>query len=158
MLTQAIDPSQLVERFWEQLPALTGLPAPSELAEEISVEACVNWGRWLAGCPFCSGSELVSVADPRFACLTCGHRDTVYEGLWIPVLFPVDFDAIEAALEGRAVPNRNWLPGETLERLAADNAGAARWDAVVAHRAGQLTDEQLEAVYADTADTIAAGS
>lgn len=88
----------------------------------------VNWGRWIADCPRlalgCSNREhygrdantghLGGLTDTSFRCAHCG--------LACRVEWPKDRAAIDALLAARPVPaTRNWLPGEPLESLVAEN-------------------------------------
>jgi hypothetical protein len=82
-----------------------------------TVEARVEHGRWLVDCPVdgCAGAQLASDSDRRFVCVECAAGP--FEVEW-----PLDRDEIEAALNVRPAPNRNWLPGETVADLLAENA------------------------------------
>ncbi len=103
--------------------------------------AYVNHGRWVAECatPGCPGAERkwpgfavkeTTVVDPltgnRFTrlfgisadgwlhCANCGQLSRVQ--------FPSEADQIEEVLSMRPVPEtRNWMPGETLADLTAEN-------------------------------------
>jgi hypothetical protein len=77
-----------------------------------TVVAYVNHGRWVADCP-CGGSELVAVGE-RFDCGSCGGRGTVE--------WPDNMNQVEVALgRRRFTKNQNWLPGETMADLEAQN-------------------------------------
>ena len=79
------------------------------------LDAYVNHGRWVVDCPAagCAGAELASDVRP-FVCASCG------EGPY-QTRFPTERAAIEAALESRPVEAQNWLPGETVADLEAEN-------------------------------------
>lgn len=80
----------------------------------------VNWGRWIVRCPrpHCWNAVALPVDTALAACVGDGGC-----GLEFPVLWPPDPIAIAALLVMRPVPaTRNWLPGETVEDLAAENA------------------------------------
>lgn len=88
--------------------------------------ARAEWGRWIADCPRpgCSNAEHQG-ADPlsghvggltgtTFRCAICV--------LACPALWPADKEAIDALLQLRPAPQtRNWLPGEPLTALVAEN-------------------------------------
>ena len=84
-------------------------------------EACVNayhnHGRWVADCstPYCTEAHLVEPGDV----FTCGNCHTNHGA----VAFPADKYLVDAALSRRIIPEtRNWLPGETVDDLRAENA------------------------------------
>ena len=74
----------------------------------------VNHGRWIVNCStkYCDGARLaVDAAKP---CSNCGCVTAA--------TFPADKQLIDAALARRIVPDtRNWLPGETVNDLVAEN-------------------------------------
>lgn len=77
-------------------------------------------GMWLADCPrpWCTNALAVERGQREFVCVGPHSCAAVGELTW-----PADPDAIEAILMLRPVPvTRNWLPGETLEQLLAENA------------------------------------
>ena len=79
------------------------------------VSAYCNHNRWVAECgtPYCAEAHLVEPGD-RFV---CGNCDRSYD-----VSFPTDRVLIDAALGRRVVPQtRNWVPGETVANLVAEN-------------------------------------
>ncbi len=75
--------------------------------------AYVNGGRWVADCPVCNGGIACWTENPDGACLDCGN---VFK-----IGFPDDIEQVEAALEKRPTPRQNWLPGETIDMLNAEN-------------------------------------
>lgn len=78
--------------------------------------AYVNWGRWVADCPRadCANAEQLVRGAPRFACSFCGYTCSVS--------WPDEAKRIVEALAARPVPStRNWLPGETVAMLEAEN-------------------------------------
>lgn len=83
------------------------------LETEDSVAAYVSDNRWVADCPACHGGIACWPANHRGACLDCGR---IYQ-----IDFPRDRQRIEAALIQRPTRNRNWLPGETVDQLIAEN-------------------------------------
>ncbi len=82
------------------------------------VYAYVNHGRWVVDCPWCSGAEF-AFEEGAFFCESC--RNAGAGGKPIRALFPATRQAIERALDGRPVQNRNWRPGESLQQLRAEN-------------------------------------
>lgn len=90
--------------------------------------ARVNHGIWIALCscgapglpvPGC----LVFLGDPFGWCVRCGNR--AWGGGWRPIVVPPPDERrlIEAVLSARQnIGDRNWLPDETVEMLAAENA------------------------------------
>lgn len=102
------------------------------------VLAFVNTGRILARCE-CGNHEYVCFDEPIFFCMQCGNGNS---GEARPVLFPLDWAEIEAALIARPIfpgpgldevqsvfrsrpvmPGwkRNWTPDISLEELLAEN-------------------------------------
>ena len=80
----------------------------------MTTPAYVNHGRWVADCEACRSALRVSPGD-EFTCLECGHHDA-------DVFWPDDWADIDAVLALRpSILNRNWLPGETLDDLRAEN-------------------------------------
>ena len=83
--------------------------------------AFAEWGMWKAGCPRpgCTNAMALVRDQPMFSCL--GPHSCGFEA---PLIWPADPDAIESILAMRPLPaNQNWLVGETLEDLIAENAG-----------------------------------
>jgi len=84
-----------------------------------------NWGRWVADCPQSgcpnaehygepSGSPRGGLELEWFRCSFCGWTG---RAVW-----PDNLSGIEKVLRLRPVPStRNWLPGETVETLVAEN-------------------------------------
>ena len=102
-------------------------------------QAHINQGRWIVDCS-CNSALLVSMTVRYFLCPDCGNRDN--GGKWYRVMFPVNWQAIEAVLLRRPLRHRglgpdgkvwsqgfnpfeawhrNWSPGETLADLQAEN-------------------------------------
>lgn len=78
-----------------------------------------NWGRWICKCPagMCTNAVQVERRQERFECAGSGSC-----GWTSPIQWPADPDAIEMLLRRRPdAKTRNWLPGETLEDLLAEN-------------------------------------
>lgn len=78
-----------------------------------------NHGRWVLSCPTCNGSQLACPTDPRFICCDCGNIEV--EGRWRQVLWPSNHGEVAALLDRRPIPNRNWLPHESLSDLREQN-------------------------------------
>ncbi len=96
------------------------IESPAGVARTGVAYAEANWGRWIARCPrpWCTNAMAVSPGQPWFRCDGPGGCGWVARLSW-----PADPEAIEALLLMRPVERtRNWLPGETLETLLAENA------------------------------------
>ena len=85
-----------------------------------TVAAEVNYGSWIVRCPYCPSAEYASETDPHFICTDCGNAANGFA--WHPVTFPTAQPAIEAALTVREQKRQNWLPGQTVADLIAENA------------------------------------
>jgi len=83
----------------------------------LNVYAEVNHGRWIAKCPFCAGAEL-AMGD-AFFCQSC--KMVVNGGRPISLNWPAARASIEHLLGKRPLANRNWLPGESVDMLRAEN-------------------------------------
>jgi hypothetical protein len=104
----------------------------SDLAPVGVAYAEVHRGMWIVRCPaaYCWSAMAVTLGQPEFVCLgddSCGGA--------APIVWPRDPTAIAALLRMRPDPtNRNWLPGETLQDLVAENAAhdclPAEWTAL----------------------------
>lgn len=89
-----------------------------------NVEPCfvyLNRGVWVAECPTCHHAQAASETDPRFFCLECENFSI--QGKWRQVIWPKSPTAeeIEGFTTTRLLLNQNWLPGESLDKLAAEN-------------------------------------
>lgn len=83
------------------------------------VLARVNHGRWIADCPFCTGSEMAWFEQPSlFICFSC--RNKAVSGHLLRVVIPKNYLKIEDILMIRHPVNRNW-EGETLSALKSEN-------------------------------------
>lgn len=84
------------------------------------VPAEINHGTWKAACPSLGCQGAIDLLDGwGFLCPYCLNGGS---GLLWRVAWPEERGAIEALLEARRVPStRNWRPGESLARLAAEN-------------------------------------
>lgn len=77
--------------------------------------ARINHGRWIIDCDCGAGNA----TDPRWGIACCFGCGAVHEH----VIFPADWEALEAALVGRPHPRtRNWATGETIEALRDETA------------------------------------
>lgn len=90
---------------------------PEETADE-PLAACINHGRWVVICE-CGDAQLASADDPRFFCVSCLNERQ--GGKWRPVTWPEQRSDIEQVLRERFTEHANWLPGETVEQLRAEN-------------------------------------
>lgn len=109
------------------------LSAAKGMAENLA--ARVNHGRWIVQCDNCHGAQLASRTDRRFFCTDC--LNSAQKGRWRYVNWPskADTAAIEEALAPRPIANRNWEPGETIDRLLTENVVYG-----VTDTAGRATD------------------
>lgn len=96
---------------------------PSGDADDNAVEAFVERGMWMAQCPKCNSAQVTSPADPRFICVgdPTGCGNYYVGGKTVPVKWPKNREAIEAALITRPQLFRNWRPGETVKDLIREN-------------------------------------
>lgn len=102
-----------------------------------SVNARIDFGRWVADCQECGGTEYVDVDEKIFFCFSCGNA--AINGKALKVIFPENMDEIESELLQRKVVSgkeandivntmmskpmyaglgRSWNPGETVADLA----------------------------------------
>lgn len=96
-----------------RLPGRYGKVRPHEVSKEI-VARC-DHGRWVGDCGCGSGVA----ASPEWSLACCFSCGAIYRR----IVFPKDRAAIVAALAARpAIENQNWLPGETVAQLLAENA------------------------------------
>ncbi len=89
---------QSSERFHK---TMIRYPFTGKVAERKTINARVDFGRWMADCPDCNGCEYVDPGDPFFFCLSCGNA--TLEGYARKVIFPKDMAAIEKELMNRPV-------------------------------------------------------
>jgi hypothetical protein len=93
---------------------------PTTATASGAVTAEVNDGRWIVKCPDCTGAMAGEPSHPFFMCDACWNIGN--SGRWYSVTFPVNRVALETELLKRPLTsNRNWLPGETLADLVAQN-------------------------------------
>lgn len=102
-------------------------PSLAAVADDATpLMAQVNHGVWVAldGCGAREGvygGGVVWLDRPVVWCPLCSNR--AYGRKWRPVVLPADREAIEAALLPRPdITTRNWLPGESVADLLAENA------------------------------------
>jgi hypothetical protein len=82
---------------------------------DLDVLSRIEHGRWVVTCINCSTSALTQ-PEWRLAC--CGECGCQMR----KVVIPIDYQKIEEILLLRLRrENQNWLPGETLEQLFAEN-------------------------------------
>jgi hypothetical protein len=96
--------------------------AAGKIAKASAVDAYVNEARWIVECPFCASAQVGSPEDPRFLCVECVNAPV--DGAYVHVRYPSPSGRaeIEEALAAR--PHRanvNWVPGETVTELIAQN-------------------------------------
>lgn len=96
------------------------VPPTSDVADVEPLPAFVNAGRWSVLCPDCGGSEYAWKGRGVMMCASCWNGMTGHQ--WRPVVFPENVGLIEAILAHRPMlQTQNWLPGETLDQLQAEN-------------------------------------
>lgn len=89
--------------------------------------ARINHGAWIVSCPCDAEGEpapgmMLWLSVPWAWCVRC--RNASAGGKWRPVTVPPrdELAAIERVLAERHAPiSRNWLPGETVAHLVAEN-------------------------------------
>ena len=102
--------------------ATYGLTLPASTAVAATpMDAYINHGRWVAECGNCETAVVVDDGDLFFWCPRCGSGD-----VWTPIALPSDRSDIEAQLLRRngwrgTGKTRNWVPGETVADLIAEN-------------------------------------
>jgi hypothetical protein len=85
-------------------------------ADVRTLVAYLNHGRWIADCPNCMNGIVLHPEWPRIGCLGDGCYRT-----FVSIEMPANWREIEEAVQDRRVDKRNWFPGESLERLRAEN-------------------------------------
>ena len=80
----------------------------------------VNHGAWIVDCPdpACRGAEYCW-EDGMFMCWSCFNASS--EHCYLPTAFPPQRRAIEAVLDLRPEPNRNWDHHESVADLQIEN-------------------------------------
>jgi hypothetical protein len=58
-----------------------------------STNARVDYGRWVADCPFCAGAEYADPDYPVLFCMQCGMEDN--GGKAVEVIFPTNWRDVE---------------------------------------------------------------
>lgn len=107
-------PERIVAGHWPEF-SRSGMPDKVSTEE---VPAQVNHGRWIVPCPWCMSAQNASKTDPRFFCVECANGGRG----WARVVFPPNVDDIETLLGMRPDRRtRNWIPGEPISRLLAEN-------------------------------------
>lgn len=70
------------------------------------LNARMEQGRWLIDCPYCKGASFLFISDLRFMCPDCFN--IFYDGAWLPVAIPDNFDEVEAEALAKPISERNW--------------------------------------------------
>lgn len=84
------------------------------LAEVGPLPAYLNHGAWVADCPLCKSAERVLIGQRQFRCRACGFM--------ADITFPPEWaDIMRAVMVRPKLENRNWLVGETVDDLLAEN-------------------------------------
>jgi hypothetical protein len=86
--------------------------------------AYVNAGRWVVSCPFpgCNSAQMASFTDRRYFCCDCANA--AVGGAWVEVVWPENHTEVENWVASRPFDVRHWVPGETAEDIAAQDAEA----------------------------------
>lgn len=98
-----VQPAERVWR-WVEYKQQRRVTPPEGFLIGVQLWARINHNRWLVDCP-CGSAQVVTPADPRFACTECGYG-------WVALVFPADPAAVEAAIEGALPHERNWVSDE----------------------------------------------
>ena len=116
-----------------------------DAAQGAAVRARIWQGQWIADCE-CGGAEFVEPSEPIFYCFSCGNR--VNHNYVRPVEFPVEREAIEAAVLARPVDDMRGLTD--LERaglakpLVIVDAGGSQFPLTRSWNADESLSELLE--------------
>ena len=107
----------------------------------------VNWGRWIARCPnpHCHNAMALEPGQTTFHCQGPGSCWSRAQILWPPQHMA---DGIaELLMIRRDETTRNWLPGETLHDLLAENMqhGAINPDTLPTGQPLQIVGDRLTA-------------
>lgn len=97
------------------------LPEIAIVYEAAPIPAFVAQGQWVVDCPDCGRNRsMVWLTEPLYMCPACWNQ--AIGGDWRRVELPAEREHIEALLLARTLREaRNWLPGETLDDLRAEN-------------------------------------
>lgn len=117
MILPANRAAEIPARLWWQRDDVEFF-LPTTTAKSAPIPATCNHGRWVVLCE-CGGAQLASADDPRFFCVSCLNERQ--GGKWRPVTWPEQRSDIEQVLRERFTENANWLPGESVEQLRAEN-------------------------------------
>lgn len=97
------------------------LPHPGEVSSAGAAIAHLNRWRWMVACPDCAVDFQLAFESPAvFMCSACWNAQAGYT--WRRVVFPSERDRLESILGSPAIPppDRNWLPGWTVERATIE--------------------------------------
>lgn len=89
--------------------------SPRDRLSDAVIAPRVEHGRWCAACPACAQMMAFSPEWRLALCFACGAE-------YGNVELPANWREIESVLIGRDVVNRNWIPGESVADLTAENA------------------------------------
>lgn len=93
---------------------------PQGFAIGAKLPAEVHEGQWIVRCDGCRNSQFTSRADNRFFCVHCLNGSHGMQ--WVEVAWPADVEKGELVLLARPLFfARNWLAGETVADLIAQN-------------------------------------
>jgi hypothetical protein len=94
-----VPPAERVFRWYESRVGRRVTPPDGTVDD--TYWARINQNRWIADCSSCGSAQVVSPADPRYACTECGWG-------WGTIVFPADVAAVEASLMSQKPYLRNW--------------------------------------------------
>ena len=102
------------------------LPPVSAVSEAAAIPAFFHRDHLIVGCEDCGDYQLVWQDMPLFMCSVCWNANA--GGQFIRVTVPDNIHEIYDRLRVRKFPeHRNWLPGETLATLDAENDTHPDW-------------------------------
>ena len=102
------------------------LPPVSAVSEAAAIPAFFCRDHLIAGCEDCGDYQLVWQDSPLFMCSICWNVNA--GGQFVRVTVPSNINEIYERLRVRKFPeNRNWLPGESLATLDAENDAHPDW-------------------------------
>ncbi|MGW3024838.1 hypothetical protein [Streptomyces sp. NPDC001221] len=93
-----VPPAERVFSWYEARVGRRVIP-PADPVDD-TYYARINQNRWIADC-LCGSAQVVSPADPRYACTECGWG-------WCALIFPADVAAVEGSLASEKPFLRNW--------------------------------------------------
>lgn len=91
---------------------------PLDELAPVAIKARIDYGRWLADCPYCPNANLIDLEDLRFFCCLCCNERAGRR--WLSIVMPPFREELEQLIDdGRAEHALAWRDGMTLEDVAA---------------------------------------